>query len=57
MVKDNLYKIGKDLGLNKNDIDNTLKCRFINDETTSLSVGPGDYDWGTLYGTVSIYDF
>ena len=57
MSKVNLYLLGERLGLNKNDIDNTLKDETSSVKQASFSFGPGDYNWGTLYGTVSINDF
>ena len=57
MPKENLYKLGEKLGLNKNDIDGALKYGTISDKQASLSFGPGWYNWGTFYGTVSINDF
>jgi len=55
MLKKNLYELGERLGLNKKDIDYTLKYGTVIERSPSLSFGPG-YDGGTLYGTVSIDD-
>jgi hypothetical protein len=58
MEKEDLYKSGRKLGLNLDDIDNVLKYDIV----TSGS-GPGSgpcppgYPCGSLYGTVSIDDF
>ena len=57
MYRKNLYKLGEKLGLTKNDIDDALKSRTAGDKQASLSFGPGPYNWGSLYGTVSINDF
>ena len=56
MSKENLYKLGKKLGLTKNDIDDALKHRTVSDEHVSLSE-PDSYKDGTWYGTISINDF
>jgi hypothetical protein len=56
MSKENLYKLGRKVGLNKNDIDKLLKHRFITNEHASLSY-PDSYKDGTWYGTISIKDF
>ena len=52
-----LYNLDQKLGLTKKDINYSLK-----NETTclipkSLSFEPFNYNWGTLYSTLSIYNF
>ena len=56
-TKENLYKLGEKLGLNKNDIDYALKYRKASDEYAPVSFGPGGYPGGSLYGTISIENF
>ena len=57
MPKEDLYKLGKKLGLNENDINGILKYKMIRAKQASLSCGPNWYNWGTLYGTISPNDF
>ena len=57
MNKIDLYKSGRKLGLNLDDIDNVLNYEVVSNEQSYLSCGPGWYLPGTLYGTVSISDF
>ena len=57
MLKEDLYKLGRKLGLNKNDIELVFNYKSVSDEQTYLSCGPGGYSGGFLYGTISIYDF
>ena len=56
MSKENLYKLGEKLGLNKNDIDGALKYGTVSDKHAFLSE-PDSYKDGTWYGTISINDF
>ena len=55
-TKENLYKLGKKLGLAKKDFDDILKYTGSRKEQSSLSIGPTWYP-STKYGTISINDF
>lgn len=57
MQKEDIYRLGNRVGLNKDDIDVVLNYELVSDEQAYLSCGPGWYFPGTLYGTVSTYDF
>jgi len=52
----NIYNIGKDLGLNENDIDTILKEVNKVKEKQNFIMGSPTYA-GLNYGTVSIKDF
>ena len=54
MKKNDLYIIGNKLGLNKDDIDNLLTCKY--NEQIYFGGGP-IYGPGALYGTISPFDF
>ena len=56
MEKEDFYKSGIKLGLNLDDIDNLLKYDMVTSGSGPGPCPPG-YICGTLYGTVSIYDF
>ena len=56
MEKEDLYKSGRKLGLNLDDIDNLLKYDIVTNGSGPGPCPPG-YPCGGLYGTVSIYDF
>jgi len=53
--KKSLYKIGKTLGLNAEDI-NAVLNNTVKVEPLSFEIGPDPY-WSTTYGTISINDF
>jgi hypothetical protein len=54
--KNELYKIGQMVGLNKKEIDKVLKNITNRKEQPSFSVGSPCYH-STRYGTISINDF
>jgi len=59
MKNKKIYSLGKKLGLNKQDIESILKSSI----TIPIAALPHItkcwwvYEVGTLYGTISIYDF
>ena len=55
---ENLYKIGKNIGLKKTDLDHILNSEKNYSENIHLStsLGPKPYGGG-LYGTISSWDF
>lgn len=55
---ENLYNIGKNIGLKKTDLDNILHSEKNCSENIHLStsLGPNPYGGG-FYGTISIRDF
>jgi hypothetical protein len=56
MEKKDLYKFGKKLGLNLDDINNLLKYDIVTNRSGPNPCPPG-YPCGSMYGTVSIYNF
>ena len=57
MEKKDLYKFGKKLGLNLDDIDDLLKYDMVTDRSGPGQPCPPGYPCGGMYGTVSIYNF
>ena len=60
MSKEDLYILGKKLGLNKNDIQFLLNYKSDSNKQAYLSNGPGGGGYspnGFLYGSISPYDF
>ena len=49
-----VYKIAKNLGLDRNEVDGIMASKYTN---RSTRVSPDLYKAGTDYGTVSIKDF
>ena len=56
MEKKDLYRFGKKLGLDLDDINNLLKYDMVTDRSGPIPCPPG-YPCGGMYGTVSIYNF
>ncbi len=55
---ENLYKIGKNIGLKKTDLDHILNSEKNYSENIHLSTSSGPTPYcGAWYGTISIYDF
>lgn len=54
---ENLYIMGKRVGLKKADINYILNNKNTCSENIHLSAGPHIYRGGTWYGTISIRDF
>ena len=57
MSEKHLYNLSQKLGLSKKDINYSLENETLCLNQNSLSFGPFNYNWGTLYSTYSIYDF
>jgi hypothetical protein len=57
MKNEKIYNSGKELGLNKQDIENILKGGITSCAIVSLPLLSSIYKGGTYYGTISIYDF
>jgi len=51
-----IYKLGRKLGLKKNDMDLILNDVDRTEEKSSFSTGPPEY-MGAHYGSISINDF
>jgi hypothetical protein len=57
MKNEEIYNLGKKLGLNKQDIESVLKSGITSCAIAVLPLVPHIYKDGTYYGTVSIKDF
>ncbi len=56
MKNEKIYILGEKIGLNKNDIDDTLKDRISINKTIPISYRTDCYKNGPIYGAVSIKD-
>jgi len=57
MKNEKIYTLGKKLGLNKQDIENVLKCGISSCLFAAIPMISDIYKHGSYYGTISIYDF
>jgi len=57
MPKNDFYILGKNLGVNKKDIDTILEKRTVSDKSVSFLLGADSYIKGTTYGSISVKDF
>lgn len=57
MIPNKLYKIGRNVGLNKADIDNVINNSLKNKRNDRFIPPIDVYKASAKYGTVSIFDF
>ena len=57
MKKDKIYELGEKVGLNKQEIDETLTNVSSKYKQVSISYSSDCYKDGTMYGSISINDY
>jgi len=57
MTNENLYILGKRLGLSRNDIDKLMEDKITINQNASMPLACDEYKHGLLYGVISISDF